>query len=202
MSIDENNENLDVESDDSIIQKEFESGYSESEQKLENNDLESINNQLQQQLEIEKRNLADCKDKLMRTLADYQNLQKKTITDIENGVNAKIDKFMTKFLSIYDDFIRAKIALSNQNVDPSGFDAILKNIDLLLSEYNITPIDALGEIFDPNLHEAISVVENQSLDDGTITKEIRKGYISKNRVIRPSVVEISKKPKSDKSGDE
>jgi molecular chaperone GrpE len=63
-------------------------------------------------------------------------------------------------------------------------------------EYGVTQIDALGEMFDPNLHEAISAVEDSSLDDNTITKEIRKGYISHNRTLRPTLVEISKKPQS------
>ena len=62
-----------------------------------------------------------------------------------------------------------------------------------LKKYQIVSIDALGEIFDPNLHEAISIISDSNLDDSTITKEIRKGYISHQRVIRPTLVEISKK---------
>jgi len=71
-------------------------------------------------------------------------------------------------------------------------------MDSLLEKNNVSPIEALGEKFDPNLHEAISVINDNKLDDSTITKEIRKGYISKNRVIRPSLVEISKKQGEDK----
>ena len=63
----------------------------------------------------------------------------------------------------------------------------------LLEKYQIKSIDALGEIFDPNFHEAISIIVDSDLDDNTITKEIRKGYISQNRIIRPTLVEISKK---------
>ena len=66
-------------------------------------------------------------------------------------------------------------------------------MDALLSQYGVTPIDAIGEIFDPNFHEAISIIDDDSLDDNTITKEIRKGYISHERLIRPTLVEISKK---------
>jgi len=66
-------------------------------------------------------------------------------------------------------------------------------MDSLLQKYRIVPIDALGEIFNPNFHEAISIVNDPDLDDNTITKEIRKGYISHERVIRPTLVEISKK---------
>ncbi len=62
-----------------------------------------------------------------------------------------------------------------------------------MQKYNVTPIEALGEIFNPNFHEAISIISNSTLDDDTITKEIRKGYIRHNVTIRPTLVEISKK---------
>ncbi len=153
-------------------------------------------------LDNQKQKLEDCQAKLKHTLADYQNLERKTKSDIENGVNLKIDKFMLSFLSIYDDFIRAKQILSDENVDVSGLESIVKNMNSLLSEYGVTPINAIGEIFNPNFHESISVVEDPSLDDGTITKEIRKGYISQNRVIRPTLVEISKKSKLENSNGE
>lgn len=162
---------------------------------------ESKISELQELLTNEKQNYSSCKEKLKRSLADFQNLQKKTNLDIENGVNAKIDSFMKNFLFLYDDFVRAKTALSNENVDVAGLESILKNMNSFLSEYGVTPINALGEIFDPNFHEAISVVEDSTLDEGTITKEIRKGYISHTRVIRPTVVEISKKSNSEKSSD-
>ncbi|HET9008731.1 MAG TPA: nucleotide exchange factor GrpE, partial [Nitrosarchaeum sp.] len=126
-------------------------------------------------------------------LADYQNLTRKTQSDIEKGVNTKIDEFMLDFLKIYDDFIRAKQVFAESNINTEGLDSILKNMDSLLSKYNVTPIDALGEIFDPNFHEAISIIADSNLDDNTITKELRKGYISHKRVIRPTLVEISKK---------
>ena len=162
---------------------------------------ESKISELQELLTNEKQNYSSSKEKLKRSLADFQNLQKKTYLDIENGVNAKIDSFMKNFLFLYDDFVRAKTALSNENVDVAGLESILKNMNSFLSEYGVTPINALGEIFDPNFHEAISVVEDSTLDEGTITKEIRKGYISHDRVIRPTVVEISKKSNSEKSSD-
>jgi molecular chaperone GrpE len=167
---------------------------------IESND--STQSELKEKLDSTTQNLASCEEKLKRSLADFQNLQKKTHSDIQNGVNAKIDQFMKNFLSIYDDFNRAKKAMVDENVNVAGLDSVLKNVDSLLSEYDVTPINALGEIFDPNLHEAVSIVEDPSLDDGTITKEIRKGYISQNRVIRPTIVEISKKSNLDKSKSE
>ncbi len=100
---------------------------------------------------------------------------------------------MIEFLKIYDDFVRAKEVFSNDEGSTEGLDSILKNMDSLLEKNNVIPIDALGEIFDPNLHEAISIINDPKLDENTITKEIRKGYISHNKIIRPTLVEISKK---------
>lgn len=152
-------------------------------------------NELKMLLEKNSQSLTICEERLKRSLADYQNLERKTKSDIENGVNIKIDKFMVNFLQIYDDLVRAKNVLVNEKINVEGLEGILRNMDSLLEQYGIVPIDALGEIFNPNLHEAISVIDDETLDDDTITKEVRKGYISHNRVIRPAIVEISKKPK-------
>ena len=147
---------------------------------------------LQKSLEQERQNALECQDRLKLALADFENLSKKTQSDIENGISAKFNEFMVEFLKIHDDFERAGQALHEQNID-RGLGSILKNMDSLLAKYGVRQIDALGEIFDPNLHEAISVTHDPGLDEGTITKEIRKGYISHNRVIRPTLVEISKR---------
>ena len=164
--------------------------------KIEIEEEPSIEN-LQKLLAEEKQKVISLEEKFKHVLADFKNLERKTQTDIENGVNDKIDKFMISFLQIYDDFVRAKEVFTENKIDNEGLDSILKNMDSLLSQYNVQPIDALGEIFDPHFHEAISVVEDPSLDDNTVTKEIRKGYISHKRVIRPALVEISKKLKMD-----
>lgn len=149
--------------------------------------------QLADLLEKEKQKVQGCEEKIKHVLADYQNLHRKTQSDIEKGVNTKIDEFMLDFLKIYDDFIRAKQVFTESKINTDGLDSILKNMDSLLAKYNVIPIDALGEIFDPNFHEAISIITDSELDDNTITKELRKGYISHKRVIRPTLVEISKK---------
>ena len=156
---------------------------------------ESSIDELKMLLDKERKSLAICEERLKRSLADYQNLERKTKSDIENGVNIQIDKFMVSFLQIYDDLIRAKNVLANEKINVEGLEGILRNMDSLLAQYDIVPIDSLGEIFNPNLHEAISIIEDETLDEDTITKEIRKGYISHNKIIRPEIVEISKKPK-------
>ena len=74
-----------------------------------------------------------------------------------------------------------------------GLDVVIKNMENFLSENNIEPIEAKGKIFDPKFHEAVSTVEDDSLDDGIITEEVAKGYISFQEVIKPSKVIVSKK---------
>jgi molecular chaperone GrpE len=150
-------------------------------------------NELKNLLEKEKQKSQVYEEKIKHVIADYQNLNRKIQSDIEKGVNTKIDEFMLDFLTIYDDFIRAKQVFTESKINTEGLDSILKNMDSLLVKYNVTAIDALGEIFDPNFHEAISIIPDSELDDNTVTKELRKGYISHKRVIRPTLVEISKK---------
>jgi molecular chaperone GrpE len=154
---------------------------------------ESESEDISKLLELEKQKSFEYEKKLKLVLADFQNLSRKTQSDIENGVNSKINEFAFDFLKIYDDFVRAKEVFSESKINSEGLDSILKNMDSLLQKYHIEPIDALGEIFDPNFHEAISIINDPELDDGTITKEIRKGYISHKAIIRPTLVEISKK---------
>ena len=173
----------------------------ESDEKMEietqdvpgNDSQEKIIDDLKTQLTQEQEKTASYEKKLQYLLADFENLKKRTELDVQSRVNSALDSMMLKFLSIYDDFVRAKDALVKQKINTDGLSAILKNMDSFLSDNGVTPIEALGEIFDPQLHEAISVKEDSSFDDNTITVEIRKGYILQNRVIRPSLVEISKK---------
>ena len=163
------------------------------EQTPESESSDTVQENFSELLDAEKQKTSECEEKLKHILADFQNLTRKTQSDIENGVNAKVDEFLLDFLKIYDDFVRARDVFSENKINTEGLDSILKNMDSLLKKYDVAPIDALGEIFDPNLHEAISVITDANLDDNTITKEIRKGYISQNRIIRPTLVEISKK---------
>ena len=155
---------------------------------------------LKSMLEKEKESVISYEKKLQYLLADFENLKKRTESDVQTRVNSMLTEIMLKFLLIYDDFVRAKDALGKQHVNTDGLDGILKNMNFFLSEYGITPIDAVGEIFDPKLHEAISVKDDPSLGNDTIIKEIRKGYILQDRVIRPSLVEISKNSKTKLEG--
>ena len=194
MSEENNSDEIPVEV---ISDEKIETNNSEEESKHTDN-LEQISDDPIKLLELEKQKVSQYEEKLKHVLADFQNLSRKTQSDIENGVNSKINEFMLDFIKIYDDFLRAKEVISESKINADGLNSILKNMESLMQKYNVKPIEALGEIFNPNYHEAISIISDPTLDDNTITKEIRKGYISHEKIIRPTLVEISKKEDNDK----
>ena len=136
---------------------------------------------------------SDLKDKWQRALADYQNLERRTQVEISQRVSSKTNDLLLNFINIYEDFIRAENSLSKEKIDTSGIQAVIKNMENLLAENNIKPIDAVGEIFDPQIHEAVSMIEDNALDDGTITQEVSKGYTAGKAILKPSKVIVSKK---------
>ena len=178
-------------SHDEIAEDHLETMQESKEEEVEN----KANHEQVEKLKslFEKEKVASYEKKIKYLLADFENLKKRVDIDVQNKMNSIIDGIILKFLLIYDDFVRAKDALSKQGADTDGLHAILKNMDSFLAESGVRPIETLGEIFDPKLHEAISVKEDPALDENTITAELRKGYILKDRVIRPSLVEISKR---------
>jgi len=156
----------------------------------------------------------DTFNKLKYSLADFDNYRKNI--EKQNALrilSVKAD-ILSTVVNLREDFMRALDTLKHHKVDISileGLTNILKNIDLFLEKENVLEIKALNSIFDPNFHEIIgfSYVEDDA-EENIITKEIRKGYLLNDRVLRPSLVEVSKKiiknidndNKEDTKGDE
>ena len=162
----------------------IENGIQESEKEIIKNTKERI--------DLNKEN-SDLKDKWQRALADYQNLERRTQVEVSQRVSSKTNDLLLNFINIYEDFVRAENSLSKEKIDTSGIIAVIKNMESLLSENNIKPIDAVGEIFDPQIHEAVSMIVDETLDEGTITQEVSKGYTSGKAILKPSKVIVSKK---------
>ena len=178
--------------DEKILKKAYEKiieSKVEKDQEQEENDLGRI-----ETLEKEK---DDFKNKWLRSKADYQNLEKQSIQRVSQEILKKKLNLLLEFITIYEDFIRAQDSLSKNNVDTSGIEIIRKNMEKILSENNIVPIAAIGKPFDPQIHEAISMVEDDSVDEGTIIQEVAKGYYAEEGILKPSKVIVSKK-KSEK----
>jgi len=155
---------------------------------------EQEKDELKELLEKEKQNTNDYIEKWKRALADYENLSKRSNLDITTKVTDEINKLTLNFLTVYEDLIRAKNSLAGDQKNIEWLNVIIKNMDSIFNEYNIKAIDTIGQIFNPNLHEAVSIVEDGNLDEDTIKEEVAKGYISGNTVIKPSKVIVSKKP--------
>ena len=176
-------------SKDPEIQKELKEKSEKLPESENKEDLKKINDEIKY---LNEEN-SDLKEKWQRALADYQNLERRTQTEISQRVSEKTNNLLLNFLNIYEDFLRAENSLSKEKINTDGIQAVIKNMETLLSENNIKPIDAVGEIFDPQIHEAVSMVQDDSLDDGTITQEVSKGYISGKAILKPSKVIVSKK---------
>ena len=160
----------------------------ESDKKIEIS-VEDLENKIKT-LEKEK---DDFKNKWMRSHADYLNLEKQSTQRISQEILKNKLTLLLEFITIYEDFVRAENSLSKNKVDTSGIEVIIKNMEKIFSENNISQIDTIGKPFDPQIHEAVSVTEDDSVDDGTIIQEVAKGYYAEKRILKPSKVIVSKK---------
>ncbi len=129
------------------------------------------------------------KEKSLRLQADYQNLEKQTV----DRINAREDKIILNFLTVYEDFIRAKDAYEKEGANVDNLNSIIKNMESILGNYDVKPIETEGRKFDPKLHEVVQEIEDDDHEEGTIVKEIAKGYIIRDEVIKYSKVCVSKK---------
>jgi len=129
------------------------------------------------------------KEKSLRLLADYQNLEKQTI----DRINIRGDKIILDFLTVYEDFIRAKNIYEKEGGNVDNLNGIIKNMESILEHYGVKPIEVKGKKFDPKLHEVVQEIEDNDHEEGTIVKEITKGYIIRNEIMKYSKVCVSKK---------
>ena len=129
------------------------------------------------------------KEKSLRLLADYQNLEKQT----SDRINIRGDKIILDFLTVYEDFIRAKDVYEKEGGNVDNLNGIIKNMKSILENYDVKPIQTEGKKFDPKLHEVVQEIEDNDHEGGTIVKEIAKGYIIRNEIMKYSKVCVSKK---------
>jgi len=179
-----------------------ENSLTESQENVEQND-NSFDNNIDSKMEIKKSQsihyqqkidelnelLEKEKQKSLRLLADYQNLEKQTI----DRINARENKIILDFLTVHEDFIRAKNAYEKDGINVEGLNVIIKNIESILDNYEVKAIKAEGKKLDPKLHEVVQEVEEDNLEEGTIVKEVAKGYIIRGKVLKYSKVCVSKK---------
>ncbi len=156
-------------------------------------ELESVKNDLRRAKESSESNL----NKMKYLMADFDNYRKQMEKQLASKAESIKAELLLKFLNIRDDYLRA-LSVARQSkseqgvVVIEGLEGILKNIDSLFASEGVREIEAVGTPFDPNVHDAITYSARDDLAENTVTAEIRKGYMLNGRVLRPSLVEISK----------
>ncbi len=138
-----------------------------------------------------------AKDDLLRVKAEMQNLRRRTEQDVEKAHKYGQEKFSTELLAVMDNLERSLEAASDSEDEVvkslhEGVDLTLKNFVDCFSKFNIETVDPLGEPFDPQLHQAMSIQENAETEPNTVIAVMQKGYTLHGRVIRPAMVVVSK----------
>ena len=153
------------------------------------------------QLSVEER-LKDTEEKLLRSLAELENQRKRFDKDIKEAIDFGGFNFARENLATLDNLQRAHLSIKN---DPAlkgnkDLDKFLKNIEIIekdlisiFKKNKIEKIDTTNKKFDPNFHQAMTEIENDQVETGTIVQEIQAGYMLGERLLRPSMVAVSKK---------
>tara|TARA_B100000965_G_scaffold216340_1_gene181023 strand:- start:455 stop:1102 length:648 start_codon:yes stop_codon:yes gene_type:complete len=146
--------------------------------------------------------IEQLKDKLARTFAEMENQRRRYEKEKEDAFEYGGFSFAREALNLLDNLERSKISLENdeklKNTDTlkkvlDHLDIINKDMLSIFKKNNIEPIKSINEKLDPNLHQAMMEIEDDKKDQGTIVQEIQKGFMMKERLLRPSLVGVSKK---------
>ena len=146
--------------------------------------------------------LKETEDKLLRSLAEIENQRRRFEKEIKDAFEFGSVNFARESLAILDNLQRAKIAIRNDKVlkDNKDLEKFLENIRIIekdlitiFEKNNIKRIIAENKKFDPNLHQAMTEIEDENKEPGTIIQEIQSGYMLGERLLRPSLVGVAKK---------
>jgi molecular chaperone GrpE len=137
------------------------------------------------------------RDLAMRSQADFENYKKRCAREKEEAIKYANKSLLEKLVSIVDHFelgLEAARGEGEKSGIYSGMSLVLKQLQDFLAENGLQPIEAVGQRFDPNLHEAIAHEPSNEIAEGTVIRQTRRGYRFKERLLRPSAVVVSKGP--------
>lgn len=139
--------------------------------------------------------LREQTDKYMRLYAEFDNFQKRTQREKDMRYGDAVIDAVAEMLAVGDNLERAmNIEVTSEDAQKlkEGVEMVLKQFNESLSKLGVKPIKAEGEQFDPNLHNAVMHIEDETIDDNTVVEEMMRGYIYKdNRVVRHSMVKVA-----------
>ena len=151
--------------------------------------------------------IADLKDKVARAFAEMENQRRRFEKEKDEAFEYGGFSFARETLNLLDNLERSKQTLEGDETikDKDTLKKLIEHVDIInkdmisiFKKNNIEPIKAINEKLDPNLHQAMMEVEDDTKDQGTIVQEIQKGFMMKDRLLRPSLVAVSKKKVDEK----
>ncbi len=194
-NIEGSQENTESETDANVNMEDSE----ETEQEETQDDVEEPEDLTKEEIVELKKKAAERDtylDQLLRTKAEFMNYQKRMVKENDSTSQFAIQSLILDFLPELDNFDRALKLADNSN----DFEKFVEGIKLIeeqlfkvLGKYGVEPIETVGKAFDPNLHEAVMEEENNETPHHTIIDEFQRGFLLKERVIRPSKVKVSKR---------
>ena len=174
--------------------------------KEDQNKDDKSNDEIKKEKSLEDK-LAESEDKLLRSLAEIENQRRRFEKEIKDAFEFGSFNFAKESLAILDNLQRAKLAVKNDenlktNEDLNKFLEIMtiieKDLISIFEKNKIKKIDVKNKKFDPNFHQAMSEIEDDQAEPGTIIQEIQAGYIFAERLLRPELVGVSKKNEENK----
>ena len=140
--------------------------------------------------------LVSASDAVLRAQAEAQNTVRRAEKDVEKARKFALERFAGELLPVLDNLERALEAAvaDDATVKPiaEGVELTLKSFQDVLGKFNVVVVDPEGEPFDPNLHQAMSMVENNDVEPNTVIAVMQKGYTLNDRLVRPAMVMVSK----------
>jgi len=140
--------------------------------------------------------VAQARDAALRAQADAQNVKRRAEQDVEKARKFALESFSKELLPVVDNLERALEAASAEEAAgqaiSEGVELTLKSFLGAMEKFNIAQVDPVGEPFDPNLHQAMSMVENPDVEPNTVIAVMQKGYTLNGRLVRPAMVMVSK----------
>ena len=188
-----------------------ESSSEEIETNKQSDDKQEENKNVKEKIELSpEEKIKELEDKLTRTFAEMENQRRRFEKEKDDAFDYGGFTFAKEALNLIDNLARSKLILeSDEGLKGTEalkktlehFDIINKDLISIFTKNNIKPIDCLNKKLDPNLHQAMMEIEDDLKEPGTIVQEVQKGFMIKDRLLRPSLVGVSKKTenKDDKS---
>ncbi len=142
--------------------------------------------------------LQEAKEQSLRAAAEAQNIRRRAEQDVEKAHKFALEKFAKDLLPVADNLERAIAAFegADESTKPlqEGVELTLKTLADALNNHNLEAVNPEGEPFDPQLHQAMSMVENADVEPNTVLNVFQKGYTLNGRLVRPAMVVVSKAP--------